>query len=581
MKITPQNYFQLLTTYLRPQWPRVVVLSLSLLAGIGLQLVAPQILRFFIDAALAGRPREVLLPAALAFLGVGVLNQAFSALATYFGARVGWTATNRLREDVAAHCLELDMPFHNERTPGEMIERIDGDITHLSNFFSQLVVRIWGGALLCAGVLLLLYREDWRAGAVLTIFAAMALVVLLRFRNVAVPASRVQREASSRLFGFMEEKLAGVEDIRANAGGPYVLDRFFRANHHFFHKTRKAWMMHSLLWILIIGMFTIGDVLALGTGYYLYRLDAITVGTVVLFFHYTQMLRAPLQVITRQLQDLQHATAGIARVNELLQQRSSTTDGTHTRLPPAPFSVQFDCVRFGYHPQEPVLHDLSFRVEPGASLGLIGRTGSGKTTVTRLLFRLYDPDRGQVRVGDVDVRAFEVRRLRQGIGMVTQHVQLFHASVRDNLTFFNRRVPDKAIHRVIEELGLAEWYHRMPRGLDTLLSAGSASLSAGEAQLLAFTRIFLKNPGLVVLDEPSSRMDPATERMVKVAIRRLIRKRTAIIIAHRLSTLHMVDDILLLDEGRVMEYGSREQLAADPASRFHQLLRIGREGEVA
>ena len=210
VKIT--RYIRLLGTYLKPQWPWVLVLTAALFGGIALQLTGPQILRAFLDVAMAGGDSSHLVRLALIFLAVGLAQQVASAAATYFGAQVGWTATNRLREDLGRHCLGQDMAFHNERTPGQMIERVDGDVTNLSNFFSQLIIQIFGGLVLCSGVLVLLYREDVRAGVVLTLFAVVALLVLTRFRNVAVAAAERTREASSRLFGFLEEKLSGLED---------------------------------------------------------------------------------------------------------------------------------------------------------------------------------------------------------------------------------------------------------------------------------------------------------------------------------------------------------------------------------
>jgi ABC-type multidrug transport system fused ATPase/permease subunit len=233
-----------------------------------------------------------------------------------------------------------------------------------------------------------------------------------------------------------------------------------------------------------------------------------------------------------------------------------------------------------------VLHGVAFRLEPGEILGLLGRTGSGKTTVTRLLFRLYDPDAGAITLGSqgraTDLRRLTLASLHERVGIVTQDVQIFRASVRDNLTFFERsHVPDSEIVALLEEIGLGPWLRGLPRGLDTELESGGTGLSAGEAQLLAFARVFLKNPGLVVLDEASSRLDPATEQLIERAVDRLLRGRTAIIVAHRLSTVQRADKILILDGGRVVEAGPREALAADPDSHFAGLLRTGMEEVLA
>jgi len=207
----------------------------------------------------------------------------------------------------------------------------------------------------------------------------------------------------------------------------------------------------------------------------------------------------------------------------------------------------------------------------------LGRTGSGKTTLTRLIFRLYDPTGGRIALGGKDLRETSLQLLRRRIGIVTQDVQLFRASVRDNLTFFDRSIPDKHILSALEELELGDWLRSLPHGLDTQLETGSRSLSAGEAQLLAFARIFLRSPGLVILDEASSRLDPATEQRIERAIDRLLHGRTAIVVAHRLGSVQRSGEILILEEGQVCEYGPREQLACDPGSRFHQLLQTGLE----
>jgi ABC-type multidrug transport system fused ATPase/permease subunit len=222
-----------------------------------------------------------------------------------------------------------------------------------------------------------------------------------------------------------------------------------------------------------------------------------------------------------------------------------------------------------------VLDDISFDLEPGKVLGLLGRTGSGKTTLSRLLFRLYDPSVGAIHLGGVDVREVGLSDLRQRVGMVTQDVQLFGASVRDNLTFFSARFSDEQLWSVLRELGLWDWVQALPDGMDTKLGPGGKGLSAGEAQMLAFARVFLKDPGLVILDEASSRIDPATERLLERAIDRLLEGRTAVIIAHRLATVQRADEIVILEGGSVCEHGSRRVLANDPSSRFYGLLQTG------
>ncbi|MHB0876657.1 MAG: ABC transporter ATP-binding protein [Anaerolineae bacterium] len=579
MKIPLRQYWQLLSRYIEPQRRRVLLLGLLIFTSIGLQLASPQIQRYFIDAALAGAAFQSLLRAALTFIVLAVLQQVASVAATYYSENVGWTATNALRSDLMRHCLHLDMSFHNKRTPGEMIERVDSDVMALSNFFSQFTIQVLGNALLLLAVLALLFREDWRVGSALAAFVGVDLLLMNRLRSIAVPHWTAARQASADLYGFLEERLAGTEDIRACGAKAYVMRRFYELLRSLMRKYMRAGLMGGVVANSTTFLFAAGNAVALAVGAYVYWQGSITIGTVYLIFSYTNLLARPIRALSQQLEDLQRAGAGVSRVQELMRTPSQMDTGGRQLLPPGPLAVEFDAVSFGYG-EEPVLHDVSFRLAPGQVLGLLGRTGAGKTTISRLLFRLYDVDAGAIRLGGVDCREVEPADLRRRVGMVTQNVQLFHASLRDNLTFFDRGIGDERILEVIGELGLRRWFEALPAGLDTELESGGG-LSSGEAQLLALTRVFLRDPGLVILDEASSRLDPATEQLLEGAVEGLLHDRTGIIIAHRLGTVQRADAIMILEEGRIVEQGERVRLAEDLNSRFHGLLRTGLEEVLA
>ncbi len=601
MKLPFGQYGDLLITYLRPQGRRVTALTALLLSSIVLQIANPQLLRYFIDTAQNPQSelRSLFIAAGL-FIGIALATQLLSLGATYVSEIVAWSATNDLRSDLALHCLRLDMVFHKGRTPGELIERIDGDVTALANFFSQFVVRVLGNVILMLGVLIVLLIEDYRIGAVMTLLATVLFFTLIGVQRLTVPFWTRAREASAALFGLIEERLSGTEDIRSSGAIDYTMNRLYeRGRDRLFHERRAA-VFGSLAWLTPLLFFAIAGALTYWLGYRFFTAGTMTLGTVYLIFFYTDALLRPVIQITRQIEDLQKAGAGIVRVRELYAISSSLADGAH-ELPAGSLAVDFADVMFEYDDEgrttnderpmsierdlsslvirpssERVLHDISFQIAPGRTLGILGRTGSGKTTLTRLLFRLYDVTAGAIRIGSTDIRDLRFDSLRQRVGMVTQDVQLFHATVRENLTFFDPSIPDERILTVLEQLELLPWYKALPNGLDTML-AGSGGLSAGEAQVLAFTRVFLRNPGLVILDEASSRLDPATERLIERAVDRLLAERTGIIIAHRLATVMRADDILILEGGRIREYGEREALRNNPGSRFAELLRTGME----
>jgi ATP-binding cassette, subfamily B, bacterial len=561
---------------LRPQRLQVALLALLLLGGIGLQLFNPQVMRHFVDSATHGAPDSVLALAAGLFLLIALIQQVASVAATYLSERIGWTATNALRAELLRHCLRLDPSFHKTRTPGELIERIDGDATALAGFFSRLVIQVAGNLLLLLGVLVVLWTIDWRVGLLLTGAAGLVLLALTGIQRKVTPLWKSARQQSAELYGFIEERLTGTEDIRACGAQAYTVRRLCERLGEQFRIERRARVTGWFSFPTADVLFTLGLASIYLLAARLFHEQALSIGTILSIFFYAQMLFRPLTHITRQAEEFQKASAGIARIRDLLATPGALDAGGPDPLPPGPLSVAFRDVRFGYDAgAAPVLEGLSFDLEAGRVLGLLGRTGSGKTTLARLLFRLYDPQAGTIALGDVDLRRTPLAGLRRRVGVVTQEVQLFHATIRENLTLFDPAIPDERIHAAIDALGLRGWYDSLPEGLDTLLAAGGGGLSAGEAQLLAFTRIFLRDPGLVILDEASSRLDPATEQLIERAVRQLLRGRTGIIIAHRLHTVALADEILILEEGAAVEHGERARLLREPGSHFSRLLRTG------
>ncbi len=585
--IPVRAYFDLLTDYLRPLRPRVVLLSVVLFGTIGLQLLNPQLIKRFIDGALEGRGASALIPLAVTFMLVAVAQQALAIWSTYLAEDIGWTATNRLRTNLTDHVIRLDMGFHKGHSSGELIERIDGDVTALSNFFSAMMIKVVGNGAFVIGVLVMLWLESWIVGLSITVFTVLALGAMTGLHRVAVPRWKAIRATAAEAFGFVGEVVEGTEDITANGAGPYMEERFNEILRRWLPQTIRGWMGWAWMWSTTIVLYGLSTSIVFILGSWLFGVGTLTIGSVYLVFHYVEMTRHPMEQIRAQMEDLQKAGAAIARVDELMTTPTKLKAEGDRTINGGALRVEFDDVTFSYadgddgDADEVVLHDVSFDIAPGRVVGLLGRTGSGKSTIARLITRLYEPQTGTVRLGGVATWDARVADFRKRVGMVTQDVQLFRASVRDNLTFFNDGISEERILDAIHRLELDSWLASLPEGLDTLLESGSGGLSAGQAQLLAFTRIFLEDPGVVVLDEASSRLDPATEALIERAVDHLLEGRTGIVIAHRLGTVARADDILILDDGRVVEFGRRSALAADPDSRFSDLLTTGMEEVLA
>ncbi|MCU1367928.1 MAG: hypothetical protein JWN39_3567, partial [Ilumatobacteraceae bacterium] len=298
---------------------------------------------------------------------------------------------------------------------------------------------------------------------------------------------------------------------------------------------------------------------------------SITVGTAFLLFQYVLLLARPLEDVVQQLETVQKANGAMVRVIDLLAVEATIVDSGTVDPPHGPLSIELDGVTFDYGDGETVLSDVHISIASGRSVGIVGRTGSGKTTLSRLLLRLVDTSAGTVRLGGVPIGDIPLTDLRRRVALIPQEVELLAGSIRDNVTLFDPEPTDEAVRDALRLAGLEAL---VDAGIDRPLGAGGTGLSAGEAQLLALARVWLRDPDLVVLDEATARVDPRTEARIEAGVRQLMSGRTTVIVAHRLSTLRHVDEIIVMDHGRVVEHGDRSVLADLDGGRFHHLLEL-------
>ena len=317
-----QIHLQLLMTYFLPRWPRVLLLALLLVASIALQLVNPLIVRYVLDTAEAGAATAGLLLAAGLFTLFSLFQAGAALGVSYVGEDVSWSATNDLRADLVRHCLRLDMGFHNSRTPGELIERVDGDVSELASFFSQLVLRVLANALLILGVVFLLFREQWLMGIAAALYATLTVVALQSVQGRNVPLWSAFREAQARLNGFLEERLSGLEDVRANGGDGYVLRGLALVQQRAFKTGYRARLFGIFIFALTHMLSVLALALGFGLGIYFYLNGQATIGTVYLIVYYLAVLREPLEQIRDQVNELQQSTASIQRIQRPVRHRT-------------------------------------------------------------------------------------------------------------------------------------------------------------------------------------------------------------------------------------------------------------------
>ena len=541
-------------------------------------LAGPLVIRRIVDLATDGATTGEIVRLALLFLAIAIATQVLAIIVARRATVTAWETTNELRLRITRHVLGLDHEFHRRHTPGELIQRVDGDVTSVSDFLSRVVPRAAGGLLLVFGMLVVLTVLDWRLGLGMAVFLVLAVTVVVRGRHRAVRESSDELGSYAQLYGGIEERLTAAEDLRANGAGVHAIWRFVEDSSGALHSSVRRERAFIRMWWTVQGAITVGLILSLVLSAVLVTNNAITIGTAFLLFQYVLLVSRPLEELVHELETVQKANGAMLRVAELLAIEPTIVDRGTTSPPPGALAVAARDVSFAYDTGDDdiILRDVNLEIAPGRSVGVVGRTGSGKTTFSRLLLRLVEATSGAVELSGVPIADIPLSELRRRVALVPQEVELFEGTVRDNVTLFDPEPTDIEVLDALRNVGLDAL---VAGGIHRELGAGGAGLSAGEAQLLALARVWLRQPDLVVFDEATARIDPATETRLETAIAQLLEGRTTLIIAHKLSTLRMVDEVIVFDRGRIVEHDRRDALIADGGSRYRYLLELAMELE--
>ncbi len=582
-----ESPWRFLAVLIRPQRRSISTFAAVLVAATTVPLAAAVLLARFVRLAGDGAPTIKLVQTAVAYAGLGLVSSAMSVLVAWRANITAWAITNDLRHQLTDDVLRADLSFHRDRTPGELVTRVDADITSMTRFMSSVVAM---GIAICAlgiGAIVVCFFVQPVLAPALTIGCVIIGFVTVKMRDYPVEQTVVERAAEADVMSAAEQYLTGGEDIATLGAGRFAVARLgdrgavlVRAGQA---RVRRQMGMQGVIRVSSV----VAEVIVIATGATLMANNRLDIGGVVLGYRLIHVVSERLSHITWRLQDAQGASGAARRVMELASIRGQVRSGSAS-LPPGPLEVRFTNTELVYDDDagtNAALDSLDLVLPPGRLLGVVGRTGSGKTSLARLLLRLVEPTGGSLTVGGIPIHDINEDDLRRRITAVPQDVQLFPGTVEQNVSLFAHQ-PREAVAKALVDVGLGDWLVSLPDGLDTQLAADDrddsgarVGLSAGQAQLLALSRALLRNPSIVVLDEATSRIDPGTQAAIGEAMRKLVDGRTAIVIAHRLETLDVCDDIAVLADGRLVEYGDRVLLSADPHSHYARLRLIGHDAE--
>ena len=521
---------------------------------------------------LQGLETPVALRLIVAVLLVSVLLRlGLQGVQTFNIQAVGQRLTARIREDLFAHAINLSVRFHDRMPVGKLLTRLTSDVDALAEVFGSGAVGVLGDLVSLVVIAVTMLLVEWRLGLLLLAAQIPVTLVILWLQRRYRKANYRVREELSQLNADFQENLQGLEVVQMFRREAVNGERFNTTGLAYRRAVNGTIFFDSSISAFIewVALGAVALVLALGG--WMVTAGAMGLGTLTTFILYSQRLFDPLRQLAERFTQIQGGLTAVERIGELLEEpleivdnAEAAKDGTIRQLASARAprgEVVFENVSFAYRPDEPILRNLNFRIAAGEHVALVGPTGSGKSTVIRLLCRLYEPQEGRILLDGRDIRSLPMQELRRQLGVVLQDTFLFSGTVGDNLRL-DVPIDDARLRGICRDLGLDPLLQRLPDGLDTTLRERGGNLSSGERQLLAVARVAIRNPTVLVMDEATAFMDPSTEATLQRDLDRLLEKRTAVVIAHRLATVEAADRIFVLRRGQLIEQGTHQELRA-------------------
>jgi ATP-binding cassette subfamily B multidrug efflux pump len=554
-----------LLAYLRPYWRQVLLALLAIIAGAAGQLAQPYLIKTAIDQHIATGRLEGLDTLAVLFLAILVAGFAFEYLQTWTMQLTGQRIMFDLRMAIYGHLQRLDLQYYDRNPVGRLMTRVTSDVDALNDLFTSGVVTIFGDVFSLVGIMAIMIGMNWRLA--LVAFSVLPLIVMVTqwFRKNVRESYRVVRGYIARINAFLQENITGMSTVQLFRREAVNFDRFDDIDRKHRDANIQSIVYYAVFYPAIEVVAALASALIIWYGGASVLRNVVTIGALVAFMQYSQRFFRPISDMSEKFNVLQAAMASSERIFKLIDEPVVVRQPERPVVRPAPAAghIVFDHVWFAYNGEEHVLRDISFDVKPGQRVGIVGATGSGKTTLINLLLRFYDVSKGRITVDGVDIRELDLADLRGLFSLVLQDVHLFSGTIAENIRLGHQDIDDDRLMRAAAAVHANAFIDRLPAGYQTAVAERGATLSVGQKQLLSFARALAFDPRVLILDEATSSVDTETELLIRDALDVLMAGRTTIAVAHRLSTIQDMDRILVFHKGQLREAGTHQELLAE------------------